>query len=191
MRIKVRIVPTIVTLALLFSQCLEVDAATPLRRVISLDGKWQVAEGTLGQMPSALDHTIPVPGLMDMAQPSFELPGSTVSAGDRNKPWLRPADPRREAFWYRRTFKIDGSLPAIARIKVHKASYGTKVILNGNVLGEHGPNFTPGWFDARPFLKADGTDNELVIRVGASLAQVPDYLNDGWDNEKSRYIPGI
>ncbi|MBM3892346.1 MAG: hypothetical protein FJ388_24790, partial [Verrucomicrobia bacterium] len=76
-------------------------------------------------------------------------------------------------------------------LKVNKARYGTKVILNGKVVGEHGPNWTPGWFDVKPFLKGDGAQNELVIRVGASLAQVPPYLTEGWDFEKSRYIPGI
>lgn len=162
-----------------------------LRHTISLNGEWQIAEGTLAQLPATFTHKIPVPGLADMATPPFTAPGSTVSLDDRIKPWPRPADPRREAFWYRRTFKLDGALPAVAQLKVHKAFYGTKVFLNGNALGEHGPNFTPGWFDARPFLRANGADNELVIRVGASLAQVPDYLTDGWDNEKSRYIPGI
>jgi hypothetical protein len=175
-------------LSILLFQCLETQAA---RQVIALDGQWQIAEGKLDQVPAKFERTVPVPGLVDMATPAFEAPGSTVSAEDRGKPWLRPADPRREAFWYRRTFKLDGALPAVAQLKVNKARYGTQVILNGHVLGEHGPNFTPGWFDARPFLKAAGGENELVIRVGASLAQVPAHLTDGWDNEKSRYIPGI
>ncbi len=48
-----------------------------------------------------------------------------------------------------------------------------------------------GLFDVRAQLKPDGAENELVIRVGASIAQLPLHLNDGWDNEKSRYIPGI
>lgn len=105
------------------------------------------------------------------------------------KPWLRPADPRREAFWYRRTFRLDGPIPEVARLKVHKAMYGTKVLVNGQPAGENALNFTPGWFEVRPLLKAG--ENELLIRVGASLAQVPLNLTDGWDFEKSRYIPGI
>lgn len=161
------------------------------RRVVLLDGRWQVAEGKLDRHPSTFDHTVSVPGLLDMAEPPFEMPGSTVSAADRGSPWLRPADPRRDAFWYRRTFRVDGPLPESAFLKVNKARYGTKVFVNGQVAGEHEPNFTPGWFDVRPYLKGDGAENELVIRVGASLAQVPLQRTDGWDNEKSRYIPGI
>ena len=167
------------------------DGATGARRTISLDGEWQVAEGSLAKMPAMFDHTVPVPGLLDLATPRFEAPGSTVSLDDRHKPNLKLADPHREAFWCRRTFRLDGVLPAVAQLKINKALYGTKVFVNGQTVGEHGPNFTPGWFDVRAFLKAGGAENELVIRVGASLAQVPDYLTDGWDFEKSRYIPGI
>lgn len=161
------------------------------RVVVPLDGTWEIAEGSLSHPPAEYTHTAPVPGLADLAAPPFESPGATVSAADRASPWLRPADPRREAFWYRRKFQLDRPLPAVALLKVHKARYGTQVMLNGQAVGEHGPCFTPGWFDVRPYLKPPGAENELLIRVGASLAQLPPNLTDGWDNEKSRYIPGI
>ena len=183
--------PSLGILALLLFRCWEAAAALPLRNVISLDGEWQVAEGTLAQVPAVFDHAIPVPGLLDMAKPAFESPGSTVAQADRGKHWLKPVDPRREAFWYRRTFHVESALPAVALLKIHKAAYGTKVLLNGQVVGEHGPNFSPGWFDVRPYLKVAGAENDLIIRVGASLAQVPLELREGWDNEKVRYIPGI
>lgn len=161
------------------------------RRALSLNGTWQVAEGKLNTVPTSFDHTVPVPGLLDMATPPFEKPGTSVPSEARKNYLARPADPLREAFWYRRTFKVEGALPAVALLKVHKAKYGAKVLVNGQTVGEHAPNFTPGWFDVRPYLKADGTENELVIRVGASVAQVPRHLTEGWDFEKSRYIPGI
>jgi len=164
--------------------------AADARTVVSLNGQWDIAEGGMDQPPAKFSHRAPVPGLVDLATPRFESPGSTVSLAERRER-KRPADPKREAFWYRRTFKLKGPLPEVARLKINKARYGTKVILNGKVGGEHGPNFTPGWFDARPFLKGDGAQNELLIRVGASLAQVPPHLTEGWDFEKSRYIPGI
>lgn len=179
------------SLVLLIGLTVAVLARGAERQTISLDGAWQVGEGSLAQRPGAFDRSVPVPGLLDMATPRFEVPGSTVSLDERGKPWLKPCDPRREAFWYRRTFKVDGPVRSVAKLKINKARYGTKVWLNGQVVGEHGPNFTPAWFDVRPFLKGDGIENELVIRVGASLAQVPANLTDGWDNEKSRYIPGI
>ncbi|MCX7819110.1 MAG: hypothetical protein N2652_07890 [Kiritimatiellae bacterium] len=161
------------------------------RQVIALDGVWEVAEGTLATPPSRYDHTVPVPGLLDMADPPFQQPGSTVSLADRTNPRLRPADPRREAFWYRRLFTLERPLPPTARLRIRKACYGIAVWLNGAAVGEHDRNFTPAEFDVRPHLRENGTTNELVIRVGASLAQVPPHRCDGWDNEKSRYIPGI
>ena len=43
--------------------------------------------------------------------------------------------------------------------------FGSRVILNGQVLGDHRPSFTPGYFNAKPALKVG--ENELLIRVGA------------------------
>jgi len=160
------------------------------RTVVSLDGLWEIAEGGMELAPAKFDRRVPVPGLVDLATPPFESPGSTVSPTERQQR-KRPADPRREAFWYRRSFKLEGPVPEVARLKVNKARYGTKVILNGKSVGEHGPNWTPGWFDVKPFLRGGGEPNELLIRVGASLAQVPPHWTEGWDFEKSRYIPGI
>jgi hypothetical protein len=161
-----------------------------LRTVLSLDGTWEIAEGCLAEPPSNFDRRVPVPGLVDLATPPFDSPGSTVPPAERRQR-RRPADPRREAFWYRRTFTVDGAVPPVARLKINKACYGTKVILNGQDVGEHEPNWTPGWFDVAHVLRGHGQTNELLVRVGASLAQVPPFLTEGWDFEKSRYIPGI
>jgi len=98
-------------------------------------------------------------------------------------------DPRREAFWYRRTFQVTGSLPTVAMLKVGKAMFGTRVILNGQVIGDHLPSFTPGWFDVRPALR--GGENEVMIRVGADRDALGAGLPNGFDYEKTRYIPGI
>ena len=163
------------------------------RRTICLDGIWQVAEGAMDQMPKAFEHTVPVPGLLDMATPKFETPGTVISDAERGEPWHRPekVDPLREAFWYRRTFKVNAPKSNVALLKVNKAFFGTCVFLNGKKVGTNAFNFTPGWFDLKPHIKTDGTENELVIRVGASLAQIPLSVTDGWDPEKARYVPGI
>ena len=57
------------------------------RKTISLNGTWQMAEGTMEQVPESFAHQGPVPGLADMAVPAFEGVGT---AGE---------DPRRAAFW--------------------------------------------------------------------------------------------
>jgi len=147
------------------------------RRVIRLDGSWQIAEGKLGKQPESYPGLAPVPGLADMTKPKFEKVGFKSDL--------------REAFWYRRTFKIEGEIPAVAMLKIHKAKYGTKVLLNGQLVGRQLPCFTPLYFDVKNFLKGGGAQNEIVIRVGAYRDSVPRSIPDGYDFEKYRYIPGI
>ncbi len=154
-------------------------AAPAGRQVVSLDGTWQIAQGKNDQVPKTFDRTVPVPGLVDLAQPRFRLVG--FEAGNR----------LREAFWYRRTFRLDGPVPPVAKLKINKAKYGTRVFLNGQLVGDHLPCFTPAVFDVRKYLRGDGRPNELVIRVGAYRTSVPRSIPDGWDFEKYRYIPGI
>ncbi len=152
-------------------------ADTSPRRVIDLNGTWQVAEGAMDSMPRQFEHTVPVPGLVDMAQPAFAEVGKKSD--------------RRQAFWYRRTFTVEGTIPAVALLKIHKARYGTKVWLNGQDVGEHLPCFTPALLDVKPHLKGSGQQNELVIRVGADRESRPTDVPSGWDFEKYLYIPGI
>jgi hypothetical protein len=45
------------------------------RRVIDLNGTWEVAEGTMDAIPKQYGHKVPVPGLVDMAEPAFEEVG--------------------------------------------------------------------------------------------------------------------
>jgi len=149
------------------------------REVVSLDGTWQIAEGTLEEAPKSFDRQTPVPGLADMATPAFEGVG------------VKDQDPRRQAFWYRRTFTVEGQVPAVALLKVHKARYGTRVYLNGQLVGDHVGCFTPGYSDLRQTLKGSRQPNELVIRVGASHTAVGEGVPWGHDFEKTRYIPGI
>ena len=155
------------------------------RTILSLDGTWQIAEGKMDQVPAAFDRTVPVPGLVSLATPPFHAAGPKVA----NRQSLSQKDPLRDAFWYRRTFAIDGPVPAVARLKVAKAMFGTRVYLNGTPLGDHAPCFTPGYFDAKPSLKTG--DNEILIRVGADRDAVGREHPDGFDFEKEQYIPGI
>jgi beta-galactosidase len=151
-------------------------AAAP-RNLMNLDGSWQVEQGSMDSMPQVFSHTVSVPGLMDMAQPAFQEVGKK--------------SPLRQAFWYRRTFKIDGAIPEVAVLKIHKAKYGTKVFVNGKIAGEHLPCFTPAYLDVKALLKGNGQENELVIRVGADRESLPEGMPTGWDFEKYLYIPGI
>src|SRR3990172_10945702 len=152
-------------------------AKTGARKVIDLNGEWEVEQGGMDSAPGQFGHRVPVPGLADMAEPAF------AEVGKRSE--------KREAFWYRRTFKVKGEIPEFAILKIQKARYGTKVWLNGKVVGEHLPCFTPALVDVKRMLKGDGEENELIIRLGADRESIPEGQPGGWDFEKYKYIPGI
>jgi len=145
------------------------------RHSLSLDGKWQIEQGGMDTRPAAFSRTVPVPGLVDLATPAFSEVGKV--------------SPQRTAFWYRRTFRVDQAIPEIALLKLHKARYTAKVWLNGQVVGEHLPCFTPVEFDVRAALKAG--ENEVVIRLGANRESVPEGQPNGWDFEKYLFTPGL
>ena len=170
---------------ILFANTLVQAQKIPKRNTISLNGIWQIAEGTMDVIPKSFGHTVEVPGLVSLAAPAFENVGPKVKdRGSKSR-----HDPLREAFWYRRTFTVKAPIPAIAILKVAKAKYGTKVFLNGKEVGAHLPCFTPGYFNVKDALK-EGS-NEIIVRVGASRSAVPLSIPDGLDFEKERYIPGI
>ena len=109
------------------------------RLVVNLDGTWEIAQGSMDLIPGSFEHKVPVPGLVDMAEPSFDEVGKKSE--------------KRQAFWYRRTFTVEGQIPAVAILKIHKAKYGTKVFLNGKLVGEHLPCFTPALLDVKKFFQ--------------------------------------
>jgi hypothetical protein len=174
-------------IAILFawSAWIGLGAEPSLRRVLSLDGEWQIAEGTMDQIPAKFDHAVWVPGLVTLAEPPFVEPGPVVQ--DRNA--VEQKDPRRDAFWYRRSFKLSVPVSGVATLKIGKAMFGSRVVMNGKLIGEHKPSFTPGLFDAREALHTG--ENELLIRVGADRDAVGPAFPNGFDFEKTRYIPGI
>lgn len=166
----------IAVFSLLGGTALAAEATSP-RKVLSLDGNWQIEQGTMESAPKDFTHTVVVPGLVDMARPAFAEVGKKSEL--------------RQAFWYRRSFTVDGPVPAIAVLKIRKAKWGAKVFLNGQEVGEHLPCFTPALLDVKSYLKGDGQPNELVIRLGANRESLPEGVPNGWDFEKYWFTPGI
>ena len=150
---------------------------TSKRLVVDLNGTWEIAQGSVDSAPESFEHNVQVPGLVDMAEPAFKEVGKKSE--------------RRQAFWYRRKFAVDAAIGDVALLKIHKAKYGTKVFLNGALVGEHLPCFTPALLDVKEFLKGAGQQNELIVRVGADRQSMPEGIPTGWDFEKYLYIPGI
>ena len=146
----------------------------PLRQVISLNGEWEIAK-TAGEVATQYRSTVPVPGLVDLAQPALDEPGCLFLEG-----W----------YWHRRHFTLDRNDYDKVELKIFKAKYHTKVYINGQFAGENLYCFTPAYFDLKPYLKPAGEQNEIVIGVG-NRPSLPDSIPNGRDGEKNRYIPGI
>jgi hypothetical protein len=140
--------------------------------VISLDGSWQLAEGSFDQRPAAFDRTVPVPGTAIDALPPLASYRPRSEEGLHGKP--APARPENErALWYRRLVTLDGPLPEVARLTIHKARWGVKAWVNGQEAGEHHLIRTAARFDVRQHLRGDGAENEIVLRLGATQNEVP------------------
>ena len=146
------------------------------RETISLDGQWQIAEGSMEKMPETFDRTVPVPGLVDMAVPSFEQVGV--------------ASPRRQAYWYKKTFTVSGPQRAVATLKIAKAQFGMKVWLNGTEAGEEVGCYAPGFFDVTGSLRY-GAENTLIVRVGALQDALPAWAPILLDHEIQKWSAGI
>ena len=98
------------------------------RQTIRLDGEWTVIK-TDGTFPSGLyPSTIPVPGLVDLASPALDMPGTLYPDG-----W----------YWHKRTFSLENTSFEIAELKIFKAKYHTKLYMNGRFAGENHYCFTP------------------------------------------------
>ncbi|TLX78131.1 hypothetical protein E9993_00150 [Labilibacter sediminis] len=160
------------------------------RQTISLNGIWQVQEGNLTEMPNSFNHECPVPGFLDMATPGFKRVGDWLSK-DSGGMVIPAKDSLREAFWYKRTFKIEGEVPDFAQIKIWKAKYSAKVWLNGAEIGEQPLNFTSGEFNVTSALKGNNQENTLVVRLESSVEGFGKEVISGLDYEKLRYLPGI
>lgn len=173
------------------------------RQTLSLDGQWQIEESVLGEeRPQQFKHTVPVPGLANLAKPSFVNVDQFVSQeliANRIRKKRLPESARiqtagvarqeRNYFWYRKTFKAPAPRAA-AVLKINKAQFGTAVWLNGQPLGQY-----PGCFSASHFNLADAIrwndKNELVIRIGAHPGVLPVSYPTGTDFEKLKWTPGI
>ena len=74
-----------------------------VRNTQSLDGEWEIAQGSLGDdIPESFGHRVAVPGFVSEAQAPFSRVGVTSD--------------EREAFWYRTEF----TAPDIISISVNK-----------------------------------------------------------------------
>lgn len=71
--------------------------------------------------------------------------------------------------WYRRHFVLDGSY-ANKKVWVEFEGVATvaKVYVNGEYVGEHKGAYTGFTFDITDYIKADGSDNVIAVRVDST-----------------------
>lgn len=140
------------------------------RDVISLNGNWEVGAGVVdADRPDSFPAKVPVPGLVDLAQP--------------------PLSSEAKAYFYRRTFTLNDQRP-VNRLRLRKAMYAKTIFVNGQKVGTHEGNFTRSEFEITPFLRGPGQLNEIVVRLGRK-EDLPKNSLGGNDYEKTAYIPGI
>jgi hypothetical protein len=197
---RIQTVTRIVVLALL----LPGTYAFGQRVTVPLNGDWQIEDSVSGDaIPARWNHTVPVPGLANLARPVFrdvdqfdskEVISNRVRQGKLPESALvqgAAGIPRQERnyFWYRRDFRVPARRQ-VAVLRINKAQFGTSVWLNGKNLGEHAGCFTASFFDLTSAMNWSG-DNRLIIRIGAHPAVLPESYPSGADFEKNRWTPGI
>lgn len=183
---------------------LEAWAADRPRQTVSLDGEWQIGDGQAAdEVPLGYYHTVPVPGLANLAKPAFKDVDQFISRENMarrityklapddwlQKYWVGKVDQDRNFFWYRKTFRAPSGRD-VALLRVNKAQFGTAVWLNNRKAGEYAGCFTAGIFDLGPAIRWN-EENTLVIRIGAHPAMLPDTYPTGSDFEKNIWTPGI
>lgn len=174
----------LIALLSLFSACGSLQAESSVN--LNLNGIWEASLGSFGEIPQSFDHKIPVPGLIDLAEPAFSEP---YAFGKRTPLADIPED--RRALWYRTHFKTPPGDATVYRLKVGKAMYGTEVWLNGERIGFNPYIFTPGYFDLSKSMRSSGEENQLTIRVGTHYMLLPEGIPYNYDWEVERFLSGI
>ncbi|MCK5306219.1 MAG: beta galactosidase jelly roll domain-containing protein, partial [Candidatus Omnitrophica bacterium] len=139
------------------------------REVINLNGTWEIEPSDT--QPTNFNHTISVPGLVDLAVPSIDWNSCNY-------------------FWYKKTFTL---IPSQARnhafIKIDQSKYGTEVWLNGTYLGSYIGCYTSHKYDVTDIINYNG-ENVLLVKIGQK-GNLPVESAVGYEYEKESFIPGI
>ncbi|MGC1390423.1 MAG: glycoside hydrolase family 2 [Bacteroidales bacterium] len=183
-------------LILVFSIILNAQSAFTQnpRTVIDLNGSWEFDQSTTAFPPEKFTRTIPVPGLVHLAEPKiaeydkfFKRPDKPESKEQFN---LYNLDYTPRYSWYRKKIFIPKELSdKEGMITIKKSQYVTQVYINGIDLGTSMACYTPVEFPVNKAIKF-GTDNEILIKVGERI-WLPAEAAGGTDKEKEHYLPGI
>jgi beta-galactosidase len=164
------------------------------RSVIHLNGIWQFDQTLNAFPPATFTRTIPVPGLVHLANPPIDDYAKFFKRADkaesREQFNLYDIDYTPRYSWYRKTVYIPKDLEGKdGMITIKKSQYGTQVYVNGQDMGTSMACYTPVEFPVTRALKY-GAENEILIKVGDRV-WLPGEAAGGTDKEKEHYLPGI
>lgn len=164
------------------------------RTVIDLNGTWEFDRTEKAFPPKKFSRTIPVPGLIHLAEPKIEdydvwfKKPEVVEA--KHSHGVFDIDYKPKYNWYRKIVRIGEDLnnkEFLLRIK--KSQYVTQVYVNGIDMGTSMECYTPVEFPVTRALRI-GEDNEILIKVGDRF-WLPPQAAGSTDKEKEHYLPGI
>ncbi|MFA5816946.1 MAG: sugar-binding domain-containing protein [Bacteroidales bacterium] len=169
-------------------------AQQPHRNTINLNGIWQFDQTVNAFHPAKFSRTIPVPGLVHLAEPKIEdydkffKRVDKVEAKEQHNLYNIDYTPRYS--WYRKTVFIPKNLEGKeGMLTIKKSQYVTQVYVNGIDLGTSMACYTPVEFPLTSAIKF-GAENEILIKVGDRV-WLPSEAAGGTDKEKEHYLPGI
>ena len=160
-------------LAILFlalSLTVQFSIAQNPRTVIDLNGIWEFDQTTTAFPPETFTRTIPVPGLVHMAEPKiieydkFFKRADKAEAKEQFNLYNLDYTPRYS--WYRKKVFIPKDLEnKVGMITIKKSQYVTQVYINGLDLGTSMACYTPVEFPVNEAIRF-GAENEILIKVG-------------------------
>lgn len=164
------------------------------RETINLNGVWQFDQTESAFPPENFTRTIPVPGLIHLANPKiedydkfFKRPEATELKTTHS---LYDIDYKPKYSWYKKTVFISDDLKGKeAVLTIFKSQYVTNIIVNGHDFGTYMECYTPIDANITRALRYN-SENEILIRVG-DRTWLPSEAAGGTDKEKERYLPGI
>jgi beta-galactosidase len=171
-----------------------ISTAQNPRTTIDLNGKWDFDQTTTAFPPEKFTRTIPVPGLIHLAEPKiveydkfFKRPDK-VEAKEQFNLYNLDYTPRYS--WYRKKIFIPRELEGKEGIiTIKKSQYVTQVYVNGIDMGTSMACYTPVEFPINKAIKF-GAENEILVKVGERI-WLPAEAAGGTDKEKEHYLPGI
>ncbi|HLN73387.1 MAG TPA: hypothetical protein VK205_08835 [Prolixibacteraceae bacterium] len=164
------------------------------RTILNLNGTWQFDQTTTAFPPAKFTRTIPVPGLVHLAEPriddydKFFKRADKVEAKEQHNLYNIDYTPRYS--WYRKKIFIPKEMQGREGvITIKKSQYVTQVYVNGMDMGTSMACYTPVEFPVTSALRP-GLENEILIKVGDRV-WLPSEAAGGTDKEKEHYLPGI